>query len=978
MDTMASPAITVSEDGMKAYLTVSPNDVKRSLTRDNLEQLLKDAGVTHGTRLDEIDEDLSGALKRAKETEEPQEIVIAEGSPVQPAARERIELASDLKLPKELKETAKRIFRQAGAPRARRLKEETVEVRKPVQKKKLFGIGASREEWHTVREKRSKEVSAEVPLSIKGARLVRKDQPIGKITAAGSGTPGKTVQGERVAPVAPADPWFYTGDYIRREGRSLIAEASGFLRIGPNWADLVPYEAHDWELSLSKDMGDCLISYRPGEDHNERPSSDDVIAEAERRGYSTVALKPAREIDRLLENATASGSELNGVSISTPIDAFIDITTAENGLKAYLHVIKGRGGGTPLDLKDIGVAIQRSGIRGYDRDKIRADLASFYQSSELELKNYLLAEGTAPERGPDAAVDFSLREISTAERDRIRAVLEQSPDRAGDEAHLESFPPDKIESMAPVEADQHVLTIAPGLPGQPGRDVFGNEIPGKSGREPEVHLFGSVTRKDNFIMAKIDGLVDRCRHEDEVYVRVRPHRDVTVRVRVSEDHLSAYLTVFPHLGTGEELSRETIDEALEKKSVTFGIREEGVQRALDADMKESNREATVLIARGRLATPDGRPAVQFFAALPKSPTVHIRPDGSADYRNTGSLSSVSEGAPLAAVFRETATGDSIGIDGERIVASKQAPTIVHSGDNVEARNDEDGASLLFAAADGRLEIRDNTLNVITAHIVEGDIDMSTGNVEFPSAVKVGGSVKSGFTVMAGGDIEVGDTIEASLVSSDQSVTVGGGIKGAGRAVIRAKKELKARFIERARVFGVGAINLEAGTMNASVKCNDRIRCSPKKSRIAGGEVKSRLGLEVVDLGSPRGARTHVSFGQDYVVEHRISDLEQRVAKAQENIVQLDRKMGDLTGRELAKAQRKKASLLKKVEHYSVQLFTSRERFEEHHDSDVVVYGTLYPGVIFESHGRTMEVRETQQRVRLQFERDTGHIVAAPL
>ncbi|MFP4643940.1 MAG: flagellar assembly protein A [Spirochaetales bacterium] len=975
---MASPAITISEDGMQAFLTVSPNDAKRSLIRDNLEKLLKDAGVTHGTRIDEIDGELSAALKRVKQTEKPQDILIAEGSPVQPAARERIELASDLKLPKELKETARRIIPQAGAPRARRLQEETVEVRKPVRKKKLFGLGANREEWQTVREKRTKEVSAQVPFKIKGARLVRQDQPIGKITAAGSGTPGRTVRGERITPVAPSDPWFYTGDYIRREGRYLIAQASGFLRIGPNWADIVPYEAHDWTLSFSKDMADCKVSYRPGEDLNERPSADDVIAEAKRQGYPPVALKPAREIDRLLENATASGSELNGVSISTPVDAFIDITTAENGLKAYLHAIKGRGGGTPLELKDIGAAIQRSGIRGYDREKIRADLASFHRSPELELKDYLLAEGTPPERGPDAAVDFALRELSTAERDRIRAVIEQSPERAGEEAHLDSFPPHEIESMAPVEADQHILTIAPGLPGKPGRDVFGNDIPGKPGREPELHLFGSVTRKDNFVMAKIDGLVDRCRQENNVYVRVRPHRDVVTRVRVSEDKLSAYLTVFPHLGTGMELTREAIDEALEKKSVTYGIREEGVQRALDADRNESKQEATVLIARGRLATPDGRPAVQFFTSLPKDPKVRIRPDGSADFRNTGSLSSVSQGAPLAAVFRETAAGESIGVDGANITASEEAPKIIYGGKNVETRNDEDGAVLLFAQADGRLEIRDNTMNVITAHIIEGDIDMSTGNIEFPSAVKVGGSVRSGFTVMAGGDIEVGDTIEAALVSSEQSVTVGGGIKGAGRAVIRAKKELNARFIERARVFGVGSINLEAGAMNASIKCNDRIRCSPKKSRIAGGEIKSRLGLEVVDLGSPRGARTQVSFGQDYVVEHRIGDLEQRIAKAQERIVQLDRVMDNLTGGELAKAQRKKASLLKKVEHYSVQLFTSREKYEEHHDSDIVVYGTLYPGVILESHGRTLEIRESRQAVRLHFDRDTGHIVKGPL
>ncbi len=568
---MASPAITVSEDGMKAYLTVSPTDPEHSMKAGNVEQLLADAGITYGICPDEIDGRITEALKRAKTTEKPQKIVVAEGLPVQPASREQLEPASDLTLPKGLRDTARRLFRQAGAPRARRIEEQTVEVRKPARRKGLLGIGSNRDEWQTVREKRTREVSARVPSKIKGARLVRKDQTIGRITAAGTGTPGRTVRGERINPSSPSDPWFYTGDYIRREGRSLVAEASGFLRIGPNWADIVPYEPHDWRLSFSRDMGDCLISYRPGEELNERPSAREIVEEAKREGYPAAALKPEHEIDRLLEKSTASGSELTQVSISTPLDAFVDISTAEEGLKAYLHVMKGRGGGKSLDLKDIGAAIKRSGIRGYDREKIRTDLATFYRSPEIELKDYLLAEGTPPEHGPDAAVYFALRELDTTERDRIRAILKEEPGRAGEEADLESFPPDRIQTMAPVEVDQHILTIEPGLPGKPGRDVFGNEIPGKPGREPEVRLFGSVTRKENFVTSKISGLVDRCRHENTVYIRVRPHKDVATRLRVSEDRLSAFLTVYPHLGTGRRLTRAEITDLLYGKSVTYVV-----------------------------------------------------------------------------------------------------------------------------------------------------------------------------------------------------------------------------------------------------------------------------------------------------------------------------------------------------------------------------------------------------------------------
>lgn len=53
--------------------------------------------------------------------------------------------------------------------------------------------------------------------------------------------------------------------------------------------------------------------------------------------------------------------------------------------------------------------------------------------------------------------------------------------------------------------------------------------------------------------------------------------------------------------------------------------------------------------------------------------------------------------------------------------------------------------------------------------------------------------------------------------------------------------------------------------------------------------------------------------------------------------------------------------MKSLEKKGVRLFTLREKFEEHFESEVLIRGTVFPGVVFESHGRFYDVK-TEKRV----------------
>jgi uncharacterized protein (DUF342 family) len=66
--------------------------------------------------------------------------------------------------------------------------------------------------------------------------------------------------------------------------------------------------------------------------------------------------------------------------------------------------------------------------------------------------------------------------------------------------------------------------------------------------------------------------------------------------------------------------------------------------------------------------------------------------------------------------------------------------------------------------------------------------------------------------------------------------------------------------------------------------------------------------------------------------------------------------------------------MKAIEQRGLLLIGMRDRFDEHVSSEVVVRGTLFPGVVVESHGRRYTVATEKSNVRLFFSQVEGKIL----
>ena len=108
-------------------------------------------------------------------------------------------------------------------------------------------------------------------------------------------------------------------------------------------------------------------------------------------------------------------------------------------------------------------------------------------------------------------------------------------------------------------------------------------------------------------------------------------------------------------------------------------------------------------------------------------------------------------------------------------------------------------------ATGRLEI-DNL------KVVDGDVGVSTGDIEYNGCLIVNGHVKPGYRAEATADIEVKGSIESSVVIAGGSIRADG-ILGTEATWVGAKRDLYARFASNAALKVGGDVHLHREAVN---------------------------------------------------------------------------------------------------------------------------------------------------------------------
>lgn len=326
-------------------------------------------------------------------------------------------------------------------------------------------------------------------------------------------------------------------------------------------------------------------------------------------------------------------------------------------------------------------------------------------------------------------------------------------------------------------------------------------------------------------------------------------------VYIDKDKMKAFLEITPPLGEGQPCTMERVRAALAEAKVIFGIDESKLQEAL----LQMNWNQKILVAQGMPAV-DGQNAVinlKYLTSEKKKLTPIQDEQGNVDYREMGLIHNVQRGEELATRIPPVPGVKGKDIQGNELLPRTGRDIPLPRGKNTVCNADN---TSLYATIDGHLTMVDRKLTVQAVFELNGDVDFSTGNIDFIGNVVIRGNVGGGFTVKAAGDIEITGFIEGAEVIAGGNITVKGGIKSSYKGIVKAEGSISVRFVENSKLEAGQDVIVREAIMQSYVRAGGNIIVTDRKATIVGGSIQAAHTVEAKILGSQLATQTIIEVG----------------------------------------------------------------------------------------------------------------------
>lgn len=358
-------------------------------------------------------------------------------------------------------------------------------------------------------------------------------------------------------------------------------------------------------------------------------------------------------------------------------------------------------------------------------------------------------------------------------------------------------------------------------------------------------------------------------------------------VRVEPDEMTAWLYLNPPIH-GRDFTSQDIIDFLNKKGVTRGYHTSNIS----AMVKKGVYEREIKVAMGREAVEgiDGYYEYCFAPVFRKEP--EIREDGSVDYASMSELQNVHKGEVVAIYHRavQGETGYTVSGKETKPKPAKELPPLRGKGiSNAEDQN------VYVAEMEGKIELKDNKIDIKNVHEIMGDVDLITGRIEFYGDVVINGNVSAGVLIRAGRNIVIKGTVESVNMFAGGDIILERGIQGANKAKISAKGSVFADFIEHTEVNAKGSVSANS-ILNSHISAEEKVIASGKRGVILGGYVHGLQGVEAAVLGNDVEIKTHVHAGYEKETLEKFIGIAAREEEAQEELAKTVDSMADILRR----------------------------------------------------------------------------------
>ena len=440
-------------------------------------------------------------------------------------------------------------------------------------------------------------------------------------------------------------------------------------------------------------------------------------------------------------------------------------------------------------------------------------------------------------------------------------------------------------------------------------------------------------------------------------------------VSVAEDQMSVTVDFSP--------VKDTLKETLERFTVPDMMRilkhhdiRQGVNRKVIHNMLANHVfDKPVVVAEGKQAVngEDGHYDYYFQKEVHSKPKV--REDGSVDYKNMQLFESV-EKNKLIAEYRPASQGFfGFDVKGNLInpVRGNDQPPLHGTGFIVS-----EDKKKYYAMRDGIIELDESSheLNIKNLYVVNGDVDNSTGNINFNGDLNIMGNVTAGFSVTATGSVAIDGGCEGCKIYAGKDIIIRKGCQGQGTAEICASGSVVGRFFESAKI--AAGENVEASyLLSCDIRAGGKLEVAGKKGVILGGYTQAKLGIECFALGNVAEIKTVVEVGIDREDLQRYQELVKQIEKVETELAVCERSLNKFMA--LPERDEKTTSVCERLtkaiytqKNKRKELKAEREKMMHYmtkqREAKIVVREMVYPGTYVYMNSDLMKITECYRNV----------------
>ncbi len=485
------------------------------------------------------------------------------------------------------------------------------------------------------------------------------------------------------------------------------------------------------------------------------------------------------------------------------------------------------------------------------------------------------------------------------------------------------------------------LTVQP--PAESGRPVYREEVENRM-KLLEVPPVRGRT---------IEALIEAARGIPEPLVEwpAGRHLAAVITVHVSDDEMSAWVTVHPPKKGGAPPTPADIERQLASAGVVSGVDHNAVRNLLGG----SRYGVPLLLAAGTAPINGSSRRIKYHFNTTRGKPYLEMEFGRINLKELNFIEHCKQGDLLAELLPPVAPVDGRTVLGRALPAQATTRSVsLSAGPNTRFNPDR---TQLYAACDGNARLDERRQVVVEPVVKVKNVNYETGNIYFNGSVIVEGHIADGFVVQAGGDIQVGRGVGKARLQAGRSVLLKTGMNGNGEGTLQCAGDLFARYLESCSVTCRGNAFVEEAIMQSEVTVRKHCVLSGRRSEIIAGSLIVGGSLWCRKLGNFNEANTRIALGvpPEVLLEYRaakgsLEDKYEQLNQSEEQLHKLERAMSDghddervrQAARELEESLPQLSAEINELRHKVPQL---RDQLQAARESMLVVEDTIFPGTV---------------------------------